>query len=180
MSGLPTDGGPVSSDNSGKELGGLQEQIDDVGRGLLRRIDPGTRAMAVAVAVFVLVITALLPWIGGVPGWQVLVGQADNVRIDVLPRVFSFGVYVFGVLGSAIALGTRRWWVAWLCTLGSGVFTVLGVVSIWSQQSSPSHQPGPGPGPGLILALLTMLVLVITWARIVWSRPGGLFNRPPD
>lgn len=165
------DGEPRAND-----LAGLREQIDGIERRVLRRIDPGARAMVIAVAVFVLVVTALLPWIGGVSGWRVLFGQGVTIKIDVLPRAFGIGVFLFGVLGSALALGSRRWWVAWVCTLGSGVCTVLGVVSVWSQQTSPSHQPGPGPGLGLILAVLTMLVLVITWARIVWSRPGGLFT----
>ena len=52
-------------------------------------------------------------------------------------------------LGSALSLGLRRWAVAWLATLGCGLFTVLGLVSIWSQQTTTSHQAGPGPGAGL-------------------------------
>jgi hypothetical protein len=180
---ISTGGTGSSADNGADDLGlaHLREQIDQVERGVLRRIDPGVKAMVIAVAVFVLVIAALLPWVHGVAGWQVLVaGPNTNAKADIVPRVFGIGVYAFGVLGSAIALGTRRWGVAWLCSLGCGAFTVLGLVSLWSQQTSASHQPGPGPGAGLILAVLCMLVLAVSWARTVWSRPGGVFGRPTD
>ena len=158
----------------------LREEIDEVERGALRRIDPGVRAMVIAVCALVLVIAAILPWVTGVSGWEVVSGAVNSIGINVLPKVFGIGVYLFGLIGSAVALGTRRWSLAWLCTFGCGFFTVFGLVSIWSQESSPSHQPGPGPGIGLDLALVTMLVLTITWARVVWSRPGGVFDNNND
>lgn len=170
--------GASDADDLGVDLTALRVEIDRVERGVLRRIDPGMRAMVIAVAVLVVIIAGLLPWVNGVSGWQVLFGASSGTdsKIDVVPRLFALGVFLFGLLGSVLALGTRRWGVAWLCALGSGAFTVLGVLSIWSQQTTASHQPGPGPGPGLILAVLAMLVLVITWARVVWSRPGGLYS----
>jgi hypothetical protein len=174
----PVTATPGNTDADADPAAGLRARVDEIGGGPSRRVDPGTRAMGLAIGVFVLVVAALLPWVGGVPGWHLLLGVPEPVKIDVLPRVFAMGVFAFGLLGTALVLVTRRWWLAWLCTLASGVFTVLGVVSVWSQQSSPSHQSGPGPGIGLVLALLTMLVLTVLWARIVWSRPGGVFNRP--
>lgn len=159
------------------DMAALRAQVDQVENRLLRRIDPGARAMVIAVCVLVLAICAVLPWVNGLPGWQVLVGQgADQGKADILPRVFAVGVFVFGFLGSTLSLGLRRWGVAWLSTLGSGLFTVLGLVSIWSQQTSTSHLAGPGPGAGLIISVLAMLVLVIAWVRVVWSRPGGVFH----
>jgi hypothetical protein len=164
------------------DMAGLRAQIDQVETGLMRRIDPGVRAMVVAVCVLVLVICAILPWVGGAPGWQVLFdqGTGGDGKIDIVPRVFAIGVFVFGFLGSALSLGMRRWSVAWVTTFGTGLFTVIGLVSIWSQQTTTSHLAGPGPGAGLIVSVITMLVLVITWARIVWSRPGGVFDHRTD
>jgi hypothetical protein len=162
------------------EMAALRAEVDQVEHGLLRRIDPGMRAMVIAVAVLVLAISAILPWVSGVPGWQLLFGHNSLNKIDVLPRVFAGGVFAFGLLGSAVSLGLRRWAIAWAVALGCGAFTVLGMVSVWSQQTTSSHQIGPGPGAGLILTELTMLVLVITWTRVVWSRPGGLFSHPTD
>jgi hypothetical protein len=162
------------------EMAALRAEVDKVEHGLLRRFDPGMRAMVIAVAVLVLAIAAILPWVSGVPGWQLLFGHNDLVKIDVLPRVFAGGVFGFGLVGSALSLGLRRWVIAWVVTLGCGAFTVLGLVSVWSQQTTSSHQFGPGPGAGLVIAELTMVVLVITWTRVVWSRPGGLFSHPAD
>jgi hypothetical protein len=167
-------------DFSPEELAELQTEIDKVEAGR-RLIDPGPRAMVIAVCVLVLAICGILPWVNGTPGWEVLVDQGSGQnKVDILPRVFAIGVFVFGFLGSALALGLRRWSVAWLATLGSGAFTVLGVVSIWSQQTTTSHASGPGPGPGLILSVLAMLALVIVWVRVVWSRPGGVFAHRTD
>lgn len=163
------------------EMHALRAQLDQAEGGMLRKIDPGPRAMAIAVCVLVLAICGLLPWVDGAPGWQVLVDQGAGAnKIDILPRVFAIGVFVFGFLGSALSLGLRRWGVAWISTLGCGLVTVLGLVSIWSQQTTDSHLAGPGPGPGLILSVLGMLVLVIAWVRIVWTRPGGLFAHRTD
>lgn len=164
------------------EMLALRAQIDSVEKGMLRRIDPGPRAMVVAVCVLILAICGLLPWVDGAPGWQVLVDQGGGEvgKVDILPRVFAIGVFVFGFLGSALSLGLRRWGVAWITTFGCGLITVLGLVSIWSQQTTDSHLAGPGPGPGLILSVLCMLALVIVWVRVVWSRPGGVFGRRTD
>lgn len=159
------------------DMAALRAQVDQVENRLLRRIDPGGHAMVIAVCVLVLAVCAALPWVDGVAGWQVLVGQGgDQGKMDILPRVFAIGVFVFGFLGSALSLGLRRWSVAWVSTLGSGLFTVLGLVSIWSQQTTTSHLAGPGPGAGLLVSVLAMLVLVVAWVRVVWSRPGGVFD----
>lgn len=163
------------------EMKALRAKVDEA-YGVHRRIDPGVRAMVIAVCVLVLAIAGILPWVAGAPGWQVLFdqGAGSQGKIDFIPRLFAIGVFVFGFLGSAVSLGLRRWSVAWLTTLGCGLFTVLGVVSIWSQQTTTSHQAGPGPGPGLIISALVMVVLVVMWARVVYSRPGGVFNRRSD
>jgi hypothetical protein len=163
------------------ELAGLRAQVDQVETGLMRRIDPGGLALVISVCVLVLAICALLPWVNGVSGWQVLADQGNGQnKVDILPRVFALGVFVFGFLCSALALGFRRWSIAWLATLGSGLFTVLGLVSIWSQQTTTSHLAGPGPGAGLIISVLAMLVVAISWVRVVWSRPGGVFTHATD
>ncbi|HVV21224.1 MAG TPA: hypothetical protein VHF06_17430 [Pseudonocardiaceae bacterium] len=169
------------NDESPEELAELQAEIDRVESGLMRRIDPGARALVISVCVLVLAICGVLPWVDGTPGWEVLFDQGGGVgKVDILPRVFAIGVFLFGFLGSALALGVRRWSVAWASTLGTGLFTVLGLVSIWSQQTSTSHLAGPGPGPGLILSVIAMFVLVVCWVRVVWSRPGGVFTHSTD
>jgi hypothetical protein len=171
----------MTEDNDLAEMAALRAKVDDA-YGLNRRIDPGMRAMVIAVCVLLLAIASILPWVSGVAGWQVLFeqGAGSDGKVDILPRLFAIGVFVFGFLGSAVSLGLRPWSVAWLATLGCGMFTVLGLVSIWSQQTTTSHQAGPGPGAGLIISVLVMVVLAVTWARVVWSRPGGVFSHRTD
>lgn len=175
-------GGPDDERQLLAEMRALRAQIDSVENGLLRRIDPGPRAMIIAVCVLALAICGILPWVDGAPGWEVLVAQGagGDGRVDILPRLFAIGVFVFGFLGSALSLGLRRWGIAWLSTFGSGLFTVLGLVAIWSQQTTDSHLAGPGPGAGLILSVVFMFVLVVVWVRVVWSRPGGVFESRTD
>ncbi|HEX4701880.1 MAG TPA: hypothetical protein VH352_07120 [Pseudonocardiaceae bacterium] len=164
------------------ELARLRARVDEVDNPLSRRIDPGMRAMVISVCVLLLAIAALLPWVQGAAGWQVLFDQGAGSagKVDFLPRLFAIGVFLFGFLGSALSLGLRRWSIAWLATLGCGLFTVLGLVSIWSQQTTTSHQAGPGPGAGLVISVVVMVVLAVSWARVVWSRPGGVFTHRTD
>jgi hypothetical protein len=102
-----------------------------------------------------------------VPGWQVLAGLAPD--LGVLPRLFTFTALGFGVVGSALALATRRWGLAWVCAVGCGFTVVDGVWAIWSRQTVVPDG-GSGPGIGLVLAVVTMLVLAVSWVRIALRR----------
>jgi len=156
---------------SSSELARLGAEIDKVGRRVLRRVDPGARAMIVAVGVLVLLVAAMLPWVESATGWQLLFGPVPvGVVVGLVPRIFVVSALVFGVLASGLALATRIWGLAWTAASGCGFSTLAAVLAIWSQQSSASHMPGPGPGPGLLLAALTMLVLAIQWVKIAFSR----------
>jgi hypothetical protein len=149
-------------------MAALRAEIDSVERHMVRHLEPGWWAMVVAVAVFVLLVAELLPWVGSDNGWRVLLGQADPAgRAGVLPRLFAGSSLFFGVFASAITLATRRWGLAWLCALGCAFSVVHGLWAVWSRQTSGVE----GPGVGLVLALLTMLVLAIQWLRLAWSRP---------
>lgn len=141
------------------ELAGLPERIE-------RRFDPGTRAVVVAVGVLVLIGSVLLPWIGGSPGWQVFAGLADY---GPLPRLFSYTLLAFGVLGSALALLTRRWVIAFVCAIGCGISTVNGIWAIWSRQIG-ADSGLPPPQAGLVLGTIGVLVLTFTWAGVALRR----------
>lgn len=141
------------------ELAGLPQRIE-------RRFDPGSRAVVIAVGVLVLVGSVLLPWVGGNPGWQVFAGQADY---GPLPRLFTYTLLAFGVLGSALALLTRRWVLAWVCAIGCGISTVTGFWAIWSRQIG-ADTGLTGPQFGLILGAIGVLVLTFTWAGVALRR----------
>lgn len=144
--------------------------IEAAERQVAREIDPGARAVVVAVAVVVLLASFIAPHTGHVKGWDLLFGSADASAAEVsLPlRLFAWLVLVFGVGFSGLALLTRRWVIAWLALAGSTVATAMGLLAVWSRQTVTAGHPGPGPG--LILAWITVAVLTFHWARVVWSR----------
>ena len=137
----------------------------------LPRLDPGPAAMVVAGGVLLLLTAYALPWSGSTGGWLVLSGHGG---LGKLPQLFTITSLLFGVVGSAAALITRRWPIAWACALGGGFSVVNGVWAVWSRQTAPGGSGGPGAG--MIIALLAMMILAVMWVRIAWSRPGGRAN----
>ncbi len=135
-----------------------------------REIDPGARALAIAVFVFVLLATLVLPHTGGARGLDVLIGSdaAISNGIALPSRVFAWFTLVFGVGFSMLALATRRWALAWIALAGSTVSSFLGLLAVWSRQTAA--EPYPGPGIGLVLAWLAVILLAYNWARVVLTR----------
>lgn len=144
--------------------------IEAAERRVAGEIDPGGRALAVAIGVFVLLVSFLLPHTGHVRGWDVLFADngAHEALVTLPSRLFMWLALVFGVGFSLLALLTRRWAVAWVALAGSAVTSVVGLLAVWSRQTVA--QGHPGPGFGLILAWITVIVLTFHWARVVWSR----------
>lgn len=147
----------------------FKNDLADVERRVAREFDTGPRAMVVAILVFVVVLSFVLPHTGHTKGFDVLVGDATAVADGVsLPsRVFVWLALVFSVGFSMLALITRRWALAWVALAGSAVACALGMLAVWSRQTAAGH---PGPGIGLIIAWLAVIVLTFHWARVVWSR----------
>ena len=161
----------VSTGNNGNgDFEEFKGDIEAAERRIAREIDPGARALVIAVCVFVLLLTFILPHTGGARGWDVLVGDDTAIHNGIaLPsRVFTWLVLVFGVGFSMLALLTRRWALAWIALAGSTVASFVGLLAVWSRQTAPEHHPGPGIG--LIIAWLAVIVLTINWARAVWAR----------
>lgn len=144
--------------------------IEAAERRVAREIDPGPRALVIAILVFILLATLFLPHTGGARGLDVVTGTAaaaDNGVI--LPhRVFAIFSVVFGVGFSMLALLTRRWAVAWVALAGSTVASFLGVLALWTRQTAPD--PYPGPGIGLVMAWFAVILLTYNWARVVAAR----------
>jgi hypothetical protein len=156
----------MTDDGSPDDLAALEAELAAAERRVLRRIDPGGTALPVAVAILVVIGALMLPWTGGVPGWQILAGTAD---FGALPRLFTGTAVGFGVLGSTLALATRQWALAFVCAIGSGFSVVNGVWAIWSRQVNVPFG-GTGPGIGLVVAVLAMVVLTACWVRITARR----------
>jgi hypothetical protein len=152
------------------EFDAFRSDIDEAERRIAREIEPGARALVVAILVFVLLASFILPHTGDVRGWDVLFASHGSAAAAVaLPsRVFGWLALVFGVGFSMLALLTQRWALAWVALAGSAVASAVGLLAIWSRQTVAAGHPGPGVG--LVMAWITIIVLTFHWARVVWSR----------
>jgi hypothetical protein len=144
--------------------------LDAVERRMAREIDPGARALVVAVLVFVILVTFVLPHTGSATGIDVLIGSDAAVReaIALPSRVFTWLLLVFSIGFSMLALLTRRWGLAWVALAGSALACPVGMLAVWSRQTVAAGHPGPGYG--LIIAWIAVILLAFHWARVVWSR----------
>ncbi|MCV7423290.1 hypothetical protein H7K45_22310 [Mycobacterium yunnanensis] len=144
--------------------------LEDAERRVAREINPGARALVVAILVFVILLSFVLPHTGGARGLDVLVGSqaAVDEAIALPSRVFTWLILVFSVGFSILALLTRRWGLAWIALAGSAVACPIGMLAVWSRQTVA--EPHPGPGIGLIVAWIAVILLSFHWARVVWSR----------
>lgn len=148
----------------------IKGDIEAIERRMAREFEPGPRALVIAVLVFVVLLSLLLPHTGGAKGFDVLVSADTSVRAGVaLPsRVFTWLALVFSVGFSMLALMTRRWALAWVALAGSAVACPIGMLAVWSRQTAA--EPYPGPAIGLIVGWIAVIVLTFHWARVVWSR----------
>ncbi len=151
-------------------LDALRNEIEAAERRVASEIDPGVRGFVVAILMFVLLGSFILPHTGDVRGWDVLFGShgAGAAGVALPSRVFAWLALVFSVGFSMLALTTRRWALAWIALAGSSIGGAAGLLAVWSRQTAGAGHPGPGIG--LIVAWITVLALTYQWARIVWSR----------
>jgi signal transduction histidine kinase len=148
----------------------LRAEIEAAERRVARGFDPGPRGFVIAILVFVLLGSFILPHTGAVRGWDVLFSShgAGAAGVALPSRVFAWLALVFGVAFSMLALVTRRWALAWIALAGSALAGAAGLFAIWSRQTVAAGHPGPGLG--LIAAWIIVLALTYQWARVVWSR----------
>lgn len=152
------------------EFEAYRADLEAAERRVAGEIDPGGRALVVAILVFVLIVTFILPHAGAARGVDVLMGddKAINAGVALPHRLFCWLALIFGVGFSMLALVTRRWTLAWIALAGSAVGSAIGMLAVWSRQTATAGHPGPGIG--LILAWITMILLAFHWARVVWTR----------
>ncbi|GAA2674978.1 MULTISPECIES: hypothetical protein [Actinosynnema] len=159
--------GETMSDQHDDDVSGLRDEIDGVGRAAAKRFDPGPGALVIALCVLAVLVSMVLPWLEEHSGFEVLVTSAP-----IVPRMFAVVAVVGGVLLSALTLVLRRWALAWVSGFACFAGSVVGVLSIWTTQTTNGHDPGPGPGAGLIVAVVAVVVLLVRWLKVAVSRPG--------
>ena len=153
-----------------KDFDAFKKDIDAAERKLAGEIEPGGRALVVAVLVFVLLVAFMLPHTGGARGWDALLGgpAAAEAAVTLPLRAFAWLALVFSVGFSMLALLTRRWVLAFLALAGSGLASAAGMLAVWSRQTAEEGQPGPSYG--LVIAWIAVILLTFHWARVVWAR----------
>src|SRR5271156_4973493 len=114
------------------DIDALRVEIEAAERRVAREIDPGPRGFVVAILVFVLLGSFILPHTGNVRGWDVLFGThgAGAAAVALPSRVFAWLALVFGVGFSMLALLTRLWALAWIALAGSAVGSGAGLLAL--------------------------------------------------
>jgi len=160
----------MSNDHDTEHLHALRAEIEAAERRVAREIDPGVRALVVAILVFLLLGSFVLPHTGSVRGWDVLFGThgAAAAAVALPSQIFAWLALVFGVGFSMLALMTRRWVLAWIALAGSALASATGLLAVWSRQTVAAGHPGPGIG--LVVSWIVVIVLTFHWARVVWQR----------
>ncbi|KZF05555.1 MAG: hypothetical protein WBD41_21450 [Rhodococcus sp. (in: high G+C Gram-positive bacteria)] len=156
---------PETPDHQAPDYDRAEKTIDS-------EIDPGVRAVVVAVLVMLLLLTLALPHTGSVSGFDVLSGN-DAALADAIAlpsRVFVWFVTVFAVVASVLALVTRIWALAWIALAGSAIASVFGMLSIWSRQTLPADSTASGPGIGLVIGWILVVALTFQWLKAVWNK----------
>jgi len=158
----------MNADNG--EFAKYKKEIEAAERRVAGEIEPGARALVVAVLVFIVLASFALPHTGDARGFDALVGghRAVEAAIALPQRVFSWLALVFSVGFSMLALLTRRWVLAWIALAGSAMASAVGMLAVWSRQTAGAGQPGPGIG--LVIAWIAVILLTFHWARVVWTR----------
>lgn len=158
------------SDQNPKDFDAFKGDIEAAERRVASEIDPGARALVVAILVFVVLVSLLLPHTGSSRGIDVLIASDTAIAdgLSLPSRVFVWLALVFSIGFSVLALLTRRWTLAWVALAGTTVACPAGMLAVWSRQTAGAGLPGPGIG--LVIGWLAVLLLAFHWARVVWSR----------
>jgi len=153
-----------------RDFDAFKGDIEAAERRVASEIDPGARALVVAILVFVVLVSFLLPHTGSSRGIDVLIASDTAIAdgLSLPSRVFVWLALVFSIVFSVLALLTRRWTLAWIALAGTTVACPAGMLAVWSRQTAGEGLPGPGIG--LIIGWLAVLLLAFHWARVVWSR----------
>ena len=151
-----------------------EQDLRKAERKVAGEIDPGARAVVVAIAVLLAMVSLVLPHTGSVTGLEVLsfAPEAAAERVTIVSKIFVYLVAIFGIVISMLALLTRRWILAWIALCGCAIACVAGMLAWWSRNTPGvgGVEPPSGVGIGLVLGWVSVFVLTFHWSRVVWAR----------
>ncbi|AZZ82009.1 MULTISPECIES: Rv2732c family membrane protein [Gordonia] len=151
-----------------------EQDLRKAERKVAGEIDPGARAVVVAIAVLLAMVSLVLPHTGSVTGLEVLsfAPEAAAERVTIVSKIFVYLVAIFGIVVSMLALLTRRWILAWIALCGCAIACVAGMLAWWSRNTPGvgGVEPPSGVGIGLVLGWISVFVLTFHWSRVVWAR----------
>ncbi|ALG84619.1 hypothetical protein [Gordonia phthalatica] len=137
-------------------------------------IDPGARALVVAVGVLVAMVSLVLPHAGEATGLDVLTmsSKAQAEAIKLPSTIFVYLLVIFAIGFSGLALVTRRWVLALVALAGTCISSVAGLLAVWTRNTVGVHDidTPTGAGIGLYLGWFVAMALVFHWGRVVWNR----------
>lgn len=86
----------MSHEHDAGDLDALRAEIEAAERRVAREIEPGARALVVAILVFVLLGSFILPHTGSVRGWDVLFSShgAGRAAVALPSRVFLSLIHI--------------------------------------------------------------------------------------
>ncbi len=121
-----------------------EQDLRKAERKVAGEIDPGARAVVVAVAVLLAMVSLVLPHTGSVTGLEVLsfAPEAAAERVTIVSKIFVYLVAIFGIVFSMLALLTRRWILAWIALCGCAIACVAGMLAWWSRNTPRRRWPG--------------------------------------
>ncbi|GAA4641810.1 hypothetical protein [Gordonia humi] len=157
-------------------FGEYEDDLRKTERKVAGEIDPGGRALVVAVCILILLVTLVLPHAGEAKGLDVLTftETAAAEHTSLPSKIFVYMTLIFAIGFSLLALVTRRWVFALIALCGSAVTAVAGMLAIWTRNTvgvdSVDMQAPSGAGIGLIVGWIVVIVLTFHWARAVWAR----------
>ncbi|MCT1583904.1 Rv2732c family membrane protein [Corynebacterium sanguinis] len=141
-------------------------------RNAASKVDLTATRWALVGAVVLYLVSLLLPFAGGVAGWQVLAFSDAAAGVQTKLTEYAFTVLSFigvGVLTSLV-LATKRFAFAaagWMLTT---VSLFISILAIWLRRTSAAFDAGYHHGPGIYLAIVAVGIAVFAYIPVVLRR----------
>ena len=150
------------------------------------KMELGSARWVLGIASIGWLVALFLPFVGGIPGWQVLaVGEgARSADTKITEYVFVWlGFLGVGVCTSLVTV-SRRFGMATAAWMISTVALVSSLLAVWLRKSSTGVAGTFQHGPGFYLEVVAVLLVVLTYIPLFVRKtavaPELLRNQPSE